>query len=60
MPSVLDYIRKTAEGYQGDNYITDDSPFEIPYNEGENDNEVLRSLILNLYLHSDKIVAISL
>lgn len=60
MPALLDFIRKTAEDYQEDNYITGDSPFEIPYNEGDNDNEVLRSLILNLYLHSDKIVAISL
>lgn len=40
--------------------INDDILFEIPHDEGENDNENLRSIIVSLYLHSDSIVAISL
>lgn len=60
MPALLEYIRKLAEKYQETSRINDDILFEIPHDEGENDNENLRSIIVSLYLHSDSIVAISL
>ena len=60
MPALLEYIRKLAEKYQETSRINDDILFEIPHDEGKNDNENLRSIIVSLYLHSDSIVAISL